>query len=194
VVQFSGGRSELYAPYQENDWTEQRRTRTQRRQLPKSAFTWHAEEQAYECPRGHRLRRIGREVRERADGRTLELTTYRCPKEHCQACPLAARCTRGAKVRTIKRDEHEKLIEAHRAKMETPEAKAIYRKRSRTVELRFADTKEHRGLRRLSGRGLERARIEVGLCVLAHNLLSVRAAGLRNAAEGETGTYCDNIA
>ncbi|MGZ3433000.1 MAG: transposase, partial [Isosphaeraceae bacterium] len=46
----------------------------------------------------------------------------------------------------------------------TPEAKAIYRKRGQTVELRFADAKAHRGLRRFSGRGLERVRIEVGLC------------------------------
>ena len=119
---------ELYAPYQENDWTERRRARAPRRQLPKSEFTWHAAEQVDVCPRGHRLTRISREARERAAGRTVELTTYRCPKEHCQACPLAARCTSGAKGRTIKRNEHEELIEAHRAKMETPEAKAIYRK------------------------------------------------------------------
>ena len=78
--------------------------------------------------------------------------------------------------------------------METPEAKAIYGKRCRTVELRFADTKEHRDLRRFSGRGLERARIEVGLCVLAHNLLVIRAAGQRKAAEGQNGTSCQNAA
>jgi hypothetical protein len=86
------------------------------------------------------------------------------------------------------------LIEAHRAKMETPEAKAIYRKRSRTVELRFADTKEHRGLRRFSGRGLERVRIEVGLCVLVHNLLAVRAISQRKAAEAPDGTPCEEAA
>jgi len=122
------------------------------------------------------------------------MTTYRCAKEHCQACPLARRCTGGANGRTIKRNEHEELIEAHRAKMATPEAKAIDRKRSRTVELRFADTKEHRGLRRFRGRGLERARIEVGLGVLAHNLLAVRAAGRRRAAEGQDGTPCEEAA
>ena len=185
---------ELYAPYQENDWTERRRARAPRRQIPKGGFTWRPEEQVYVCPRGHRLARISREARERADGRTVGLTTYRCAKEHCRACPLAPRCTSGAKGRTIKRDEHEELIEAHRAKMETPEAKAIYRKRSRTVELRFADTKEHRDLRRFSGRGLERVRIEAGLCVLAHNLLAVRALCQRKAAEGPDGTPCEEAA
>ncbi len=78
--------------------------------------------------------------------------------------------------------------------MATPEAKAIYRQRSQTVELRFADTKEHRDLRRFSGRGLERVRIEAGLCVLAHNLLAVRALERRKAAEGQVATPCDNAA
>ena len=165
-----------------------------RRQIPKSEFTWQAEEQVYVCPRGHRLTRISREARARAEGRTVEVTTYRCPKEHCQACPLARRCTSGANGRTIKRNEHEELIEAHRAKMETPEAKAIYRKRCRTVELRFADTKEHRDLRRFSGRGLERVRIEAGLSVLAHNLLAVRAISRRKTAEGPEGTPCEEAA
>ena len=100
----------------------------------------------------------------------------------------------GAKGRTIKRNEHEDLIVAHQAKMQTPEAKAIYRKRGQTVELRFADAKAHRGLRRLSGRGLERVRIEVGLCVLAHDLLVVRAAGQRKAADGQNGTSCQDAA
>jgi hypothetical protein len=185
---------ELDAPYQETDWTERRRARAPRRRIPQSAFTWRAEEQVDVCPRGHQLTRISREARGRAEGRPVELTTYRCPKEHCQACPLAPRCTSGAKGRTIKRDEHEELIEAHRAKMETPEAEAIYRKRCRTVELRFADTQQHRGSRRLSGRGLERARIEVGLCVLAHNLVAVRAASRRKAAEAPDETPCENAA
>jgi transposase len=185
---------ELYAPYQENDWTERRRARRPRRQIPKGEFTWRAEEQVYVCPRGQRLERISREARERADGRTVGLTTYRCAQEHCRACPLKSRCTSGAKGRTIKRNEHEELIEAHRAKMETPEAKAIYRKRCQTVELRFADTKEHRDLRRFSGRGLERVRIEAGLCVLAHNLLAVRALERRRAAEGHVENPCENAA
>jgi len=60
--------------------------------------------------------------------------------------------------------------------MQTPEAKQLYQRRGQTVELRFADSKEHRNLRRLSGRGLQRARIEVGLLVLSHNALEVLKA------------------
>ena len=185
---------DLYAPYQENDQTEQRRGKRPRRQLPKSQFVWLPGEQTYVCPQGHRLKPIGREARERAQGRTVEWTTYRCPGEHCQACPLRQRCTTSAAGRTIKRNEHEDLIVAHQAKMKTPEAKTIYRQRGQTVELRFADTKTHRDLRRFSGRGLEQARIELSLCVLAHNLLVVWRASPRKTANGPTRTSCQDAA
>src|SRR4051812_18603468 len=100
---------DLYAPYQENDRTARRPPR----QIPKSRFVWVAEEQVYVCPRGHRLERIGRETRRRGEGRTLEMTTYRCAPEHCRACPLMKQCTGSAKGRTIKRNEHEDLIAKH---------------------------------------------------------------------------------
>ena len=124
----------------------------------------------------------------------MEVAIYRCPKEHCGSCPLARRCTRGANGRTIKRNEHEDLIVAHQAKMATAEAKAIYRQRGQTIELRFADTKAHRGLRRFSSRGLKRVRIEVGLTVLAHNLWVVQTARRRKAAGGTDGTSCQDAA
>ena len=185
----------LYAPYQENDQTERRRgQRPRRRQIPKSEFVWLPEEQTYVCPQGHRLQPIGRDVRERAAGRSVEWTAYRCPGEHCRACPLRQRCTTSAAGRTIKRNEHEDSIVAHQAKMKTPEARAIYRQRGQTVELRFADTKSHRDLRRFSGRGLARARIELSLCVLAHNLLVIWRASPRKTADGQTGTSCQDAA
>jgi hypothetical protein len=43
------------------------------------------------------------------------------------------------------------------------------------VELVNADWKEHRKLRRFSGRGLARVRGQVGLVVLTHNLLALLA-------------------
>ena len=52
---------ELYAPYQENDRTEQRRAQRPQRQIPKSEFVWQAQEQVYVCPQGHRLTRISQE-------------------------------------------------------------------------------------------------------------------------------------
>jgi hypothetical protein len=73
--------------------------------------------------------------------------------------------------RSVQRSEHEELIQAHRAWMETAEAKAVYRLRGQTVEIVFADVKEHRGLRRFSGHGLARVQTAFALDVLLHNLL-----------------------
>ena len=71
--------------------------------------------------------------------------------------------------------EHEDLLDALRDRMATEEAKRLYKLRSRTVELTYADVKEHRGLRRFHCRGLPRAREELGALVLAHNLRHVEA-------------------
>ena len=81
-------------------------------------------------------------------------------------------------ARTVRRQEHEELINALKDRMKTPEGKKKYRDRGCTVERRFADVKTHRGLQRISGRTPERADAQVGLTVLAHNLLTL--AKLRN--------------
>ena len=60
--------------------------------------------------------------------------------------------------------------------MSQPEGQAIYRLRKQTVERQFADLKQHRGLRQFASFGLERARIQVGLLVLAHNGLELLKA------------------
>jgi Transposase DDE domain len=185
---------DLYAPSQENDRTAARRARRPPRQLPKSRFVWCAAEQVYVCPQGHRLERIGVERRARGEDRSIELTTYRCAKEHCRACPLARQCTTSAQGRTIKRSEHEEVVLAHQAKMQQAESKALYQRRGQTIELRFADAKAHRGLRRFSGRGLTRVRIEVGLWVLSHNLQVILRAGRRKTTEGPEEKPCQEAA
>jgi hypothetical protein len=102
------------------------------------------------------------------------LHSYRCPGRHCTACPLQHQCTSNpARGRTISRAEHEEWIEALRVRMGTAEAKALYRLRRQTVELVNADWKQHRQLRRFRGRGRARAPYQVGLMVLAHNLVTL---------------------
>jgi hypothetical protein len=86
--------------------------------------------------------------------------------------------------RSVQRSEHEDLIQAHRAWMETAEAKSVYRLRGQTIEIVFADVKEHRGLRRFSGHGLARVQAEFALDVLLYNLLVVHRA-LSQRADGE---------
>jgi transposase len=172
----------LYGPCQENDFSATNGKKPQTNQhtgLPKSAFTWVPEEQAYRCPAGHHLRLTGVQTQRRADHK-VALNLYTCPPEHCQACPRQPVCTRSPeKGRTVSRMEKEELLDELRARMGTAEAKGLYKLRSRTVEQSFADLKEHRGLRRFHGRGPRRVNAEVGSLVLTHNLLAVERHGRR---------------
>lgn len=158
----------LYGPWKENDMSVPKTNPL----FDKTHFEWLPEQGVYRCPAGQILRRIGSEKRMRSGDRQEVLLRYGAEAHTCQACPLRAQCTTSQKGgRSLRRSEHEDLIMAHRAWMETAEAKAVYRLRGQTIEIVFADFKEHRGLRRFSGHGLTRARTELALEVLVHNLL-----------------------
>ncbi len=171
----------LYGPWKENDWSGPKTPAL----FSKDRFTWQGPLDAYTCPAGQLLKRSGRHQRACSGGREVVEWTYRGEASTCQACPLRAQCTTSKKSgRSVQRSEHEDLIIAHRAWMETAEAKAVYRLRGQTIEIVFADVKEHRGLRRFSGHGLVRVRTEFALEVLLHNLL-VMQRSLKQKSNGE---------
>ena len=166
----------LYGPCQENDFSTQNNKKAQSNQhteLPKSAFRWLEQEQTYQCPEGHRMHFTKTQTQQRSE-HTVTLSLYTCPAEHCQACPRQSACTRTPqKGRTVSRMENEELLDALRERMQPEAAKKLYKRRSQTVELSYADMKEHRDLRRFHGRGLRRVTAEVGCLVLTHNVLYV---------------------
>jgi transposase len=167
----------LYGPWRENDFSRARSEKqgTKPKLMGKDRFTWNPEEQVYVCPAGHSLTWIGQEKRVCVDGELNVMHRYRCHPRHCGECPLSAQCTTNPRRgRCVKRSEHETLVDAHRARMATEEAQQTYKLRKQTVELGFADLKEHRALRRFPRRGLVHARTHLGLTVLAHNLLTRR--------------------
>lgn len=180
----------LYGPHQENDYSVpngKKRQCNQKTELPKSAFRWLPEEQVYQCPEGHLLRFRQEQTQHRADY-SITVALYTCPPEHCLACPRQKICTRTPhKGRTVSRMENEDLLDALRARMSTGEVKRLYKLRSQTVELNYADMKEHRGLRRFHCRGRRRVKAEVGALILAHNLLFV-AEQRRSAPAGPGDT------
>ena len=163
----------LYGPWKENDWSQPQKPVL----FSKDRFEWHGDLHAYVCPAGQLLKRTGCHKRVCSGGRQVMMETYRGEAQTCQTCPLREKCTTSKKSgRSVQRSEHEDLIQAHRAWMETAEAKKVYRLRGQTIEIVFADVKEHRGLRRFSGHGLARVRTEFALEVLLHNLLVVYRA------------------
>jgi hypothetical protein len=181
----------LYGPWKENDWS---RPKTPQR-FSKDRFIWHAARDSYECPAGQMLGRVSSHTRVCSGGREVREWTYRGDADACQACPLRAQCTTSQKTgRSVQRSEHDDLIAAHRAWMETADAKSVYRLRGQTIEIVFADVKEHRGLRRFSGQGLTRVRAEFALDVLLHNLLVVHRS-LSQRLDGEaTNDMTEDIA
>jgi transposase len=167
----------LYAPVGRNDYTERNGRRPATNQftrLPKTEFAWHEEEQTYTCPEGRRLAFEGRSTARRAGGRSIAGRRFRCAPEHRLACPRRRECTpRPEKGRSVTRMDGEELLDELRTRMATDEARTLYRRRGSTIELRFADLKQHRGLRQLTSRGHPAARAEVATAVLAHNLLTL---------------------
>jgi transposase len=179
---------DLYGPLIESHEVRTKRgTRPGKRaaQLPKSRFEWLPEQNAYRCPENFLLIHIGQETSVQADGETSTTHKYRCPPLHCRACPQAANCTTNPlRGRTIRRQQHEELLERHRQKMTTDDARQFSRRRSQTVETTFADFKANRSLRNLSFRGTHRADIQLGLLVLVNNLLCLAKRELQRQTAG----------
>jgi hypothetical protein len=171
---------ELIAPVHENDYTQAKATTPAKGTteapteppIGKDQFTWHPQEQTYRCPQGHCLKHVRRQRKPRRQEESVVIHQYQCPAEHCQECPLKSRCVKDpSKGRIVSRTEGEELLEDHRRKMATPEAQALKKLRGQVIERGFGDAKAHRNLRKLHGRGLHRAKAEIGLVVLAQNAL-----------------------
>jgi transposase len=165
------------------------------KQLPKSAFTWLADAQTYQCPQGHRLELEATGKMRHSSPEAVVVQRFRCPPVHCTACPLRQQCAQKPVAgRTISRSEYEPEVEALRERMAQPATPPLYRLRKQTVELVNADWKEHRRLRRFSGRGLPRVRCQVGLVVLAHNLVTLLAEQAKAKAAARVAGSPSNIA
>ena len=119
----------------------------------KDEFTWHPTIPGYHCPQGHSLTYRNARRKQKANGDSVSLEIYQADAADCNECPLKARCVHSRSgARTVRRQPHEDLIDKMRARMKTPEGKALYRHRGCTVERRFADLKSYRGAERISGR------------------------------------------
>ena len=81
------------------------------------------------------------------------------------------KCSGGRKEVWVR--QNNALGAAMRAKLSTPESRAVYSLRQQTVEPVFGHVKSVLGLRRLLLRGLSGARIEYLLACAAHNILKV---------------------
>jgi transposase len=173
----------VYSPWQENSFTAKKKAaKGAPPMLPKEQFRWDAEDRQYVCPQGHRLSYAGKTSKQKNNGESVPLEVYRADVTDCEGCPLRSQCVQSRSgARSVRRRPHEEHVEALKARMKTAEAKELYRQRCQSVERSFGDQKEHRGLRRFSGRGQQRAEVQTGLSILVHNLRTLDK--LRSARE-----------
>lgn len=130
----------------------------------RSAFSYDTEKDAFTCPAGNALWRCGEDARSK-------LVIYMASAKDCRSCDLKPQCT-PAKRRSVSRHVHEEALQANARRVEShPE---MLRLRRCTVEHPFDFIKNRvLGNGRLLLRGLQGARAELSLAVLAYNLKRV---------------------
>jgi len=130
------------------------------------AFEYDEGADGYRCPAGKVLQyeteeRQGASVRHR----------YRAKSLDCRGCPFQAQCCPGTKRgRSVVRSEATPEIAAFQAKMETPEAQAIYKQRAGVAEFPNAWIKDKMGLRQFRLRGLVKVTLEALWACLTYNI------------------------
>lgn len=139
--------------------------------LKKSDFTYDPDKDCFRCPKGQDLVFMN----QGSDGRRY----YRGNKKTCQKCPLWRRCSssKKGKPRTITTDKYEDFRTQMREKMQSPEAKDIYRLRKTIVEPPFGQIK-NLGFSGFSVRGFKAVGGEFSLMCAVHNLKKIAKYGL----------------
>jgi transposase len=126
----------------------------------KEDFEYNSKKDAYRCPAGELL---PFRMTSMQDNQAFRLYW----SSNCAGCKLKPRCT-PSKERRVRRWEHERVVDATRARLEAlPEAMTI---RRRTVEHPFGTLKAWMGHTHFLTRGLASVSTEMSLCVLAYNL------------------------
>ena len=126
-------------------------------------FTWLAEEDAYLCPAGQKLRRY---TNMRGTGRVQ----YRAPKGSCAVCPFREQCTPSGRERTMHRSWAQEFVEADEGRLASPLGKRRMTERKIYIEGTFGLAKELHGLRRTRFRGRRRVQIQLWLTAAAMNI------------------------
>ena len=117
------------------------------------------------CPSNQTLKRIRRHQREGG----IEYS-YEAAAADCGVCPFQDRCCPKNSPRMVVRKEHSAPVAAFRTKMQTDEAKQLYRTRAQIAEFPHAWIKEKLGLRRFRLRGRRKVRAEAVLACLTYNI------------------------
>jgi transposase len=126
-------------------------------------FQWLAEEDAYLCPAGQKLRR-------HSQARDTQRVRYQAPQGSCAVCPYRAQCTPSGRERTIHRSWAQEFVEANEERLASPLGKKLLIERQIYVEGPFGLAKDLHGLRQTRFKGRRRVQIQVWLTAAAMNI------------------------
>jgi transposase len=129
------------------------------------AFKFDEAANHYVCPTGKTLRLT---TKQRHAGRVK--WKYQARPSDCQTCPFRDQCCPKTRSRRITRSEDSERVKAFQAKMQTEEAKQIYRRRPQVAEFVNAWIKDKVGLRQFRLRGLVKVQIECLWAGLTYNI------------------------
>lgn len=132
------------------------------------AFLYDPATDTYRCPAGNTLHYSGHD---RRPGCTAY--QYRAAKAECARCLFKLRCCPQSAVsgRTLNRRVEDPAIQAFQERMESDEAKAIYRRRGPVAEFSNLRIKCKMGLTRFRVRGMAKVGMEALWATLTHNVL-----------------------
>ena len=132
-----------------------------------SAFQYDPPTNTYVCPQG----KVLAYRRQKSRPEVVE-HYYRAQRADCQACPFAGACcgSKGDPGRELVRLEERPEVKAFGQKMQTEEAKKIYRQRSEVAEFPNAWIKAKLGVRQFRLRGLSKVGLEVLWACLTYNV------------------------
>lgn len=132
-----------------------------------SAFVYDAQSDTYRCPQGKILSYEGKEERH------MQVSyRYRAQRSDCQACPVKSQCCPGNRVtgRSVHWGEELAEVTEFRQKMQTEQAREIYRQRAQVAETPNLWIKAKFGLRQFSVRGLRKVGMEALWACLTYNI------------------------
>jgi transposase len=130
-------------------------------------FFYDAESDSYHCPQGKILSYEGKEERN-----TQVSYRYRAQRSDCQGCRVKSQCCPGNQVtgRSVHRSEELAEVAEFRQKMQTEQAREIYRQRAQVAETPNLWIKAKFGLRQFSVRGLSKVGMEALWACLTYNI------------------------
>jgi transposase len=132
-----------------------------------SQFVYEAASDSFRCPQGKTLSYEGKEERH-----TQVSYRYRAQRSDCQGCAVKSQCCPGNRVtgRSVHRGEELAEVAEFRHKMQSEEARKIYRQRAQIAETPNLWIKAKFGLRQFSVRGLSKVGMEALWACLTYNI------------------------